>query len=144
MGRPTKVSGNIITLERLAWAITHPDPIFQDGQLLIGAREAGFVTLGKLFASGSSTSHLQTGSACQAVPSTSASHSSPATQVQASRTRPVQRGQAPSLFSASPPTLQDVCTELCVPRSPGAEARSPRCQAARGHHLSLQTWRFSW
>lgn len=67
------MSGATITLERRVWAIIHTPCSFRDGQLLVGAGEAGFVTLGKLFASGSPASHLRTGRACQVVPGTSVS-----------------------------------------------------------------------
>ena len=42
------------------WAIIHTDCSFQGGRLLSGAWEAGLVTLGELFASGSSASCLPT------------------------------------------------------------------------------------
>lgn len=43
---------------RVVWAITHSDDFFQDGQLLPGPLEAGFLTLGQLFASGALTPRL--------------------------------------------------------------------------------------
>lgn len=146
MGPSRQGERNGITLESLVWAIIHTDCVFQDGRLLIGAREAGVVTLGKLLASGSSASHLPTSPPhiCEPAPRLPLQDSHPGVLRQAG----VMRGPHtwPHVERRPPHRSpgRATCTDLCSPHAWGAAAQRSGYQAAHRRHLGLRSWGFSW